>query len=96
MPTPQPLTNTKVNLLGLDTQALRDYFVSIDEKPYRAEQILKWIHFNGVTDFNAMTNISKDLRQKLSALTELTTPDVIYEKSRGRRHVQMAVAPRGR
>src|SRR5262249_32666093 len=75
---PQPV---KVNLLGLDSKALRDYFLSINEKPYRAEQVLKWIHFNGVTDFHAMTNISKDLRQKLSDLTELKTPDILYEKA---------------
>ena len=81
MLSPQPLATTKVNLLGLDTKALRDFFVSINEKPYRAEQVLKWIHFNGITDFNAMTNISKDLRQKLAELCVLTTPDILHEQA---------------
>lgn len=71
----------KINLLGLDKKALQDFFVHIGEKPYRAEQVLKWIHLNGVQDFHAMTNISKDLRQKLSETAEVILPQVIYEKA---------------
>jgi 23S rRNA (adenine2503-C2)-methyltransferase len=56
----------KINLLGLDKKAMQEFFVGIGEKPYRADQILKWIHFHGVQDFQAMTNMSKDLRQKLT------------------------------
>lgn len=71
----------KVNLLGLDKQALHDFFSRIGEKSYRADQLLKWIHFNGVQDFHAMTNISKDLRNKLSDIAEITLPQVLYEKA---------------
>ncbi len=71
----------KVNLLGLDKKALQHYFVQIGEKPYRAEQILKWIHVNGVNDFHAMTNISKSLRQKLADTAEISTPQVLFEKA---------------
>ena len=70
----------KTNLLGLDKSALENFFVSIGEKPYRAEQVLKWIHFNGVRDFAAMTNISKELRNKLSEVAEVSLPEIIYEK----------------
>lgn len=71
----------KVNLLGLDQKALQDFFVTVGEKPYRAQQVLKWIHFNGAENFESMTNISKDLRQKLSEIAEITLPQVIYEKA---------------
>lgn len=71
----------KTNLLGFNKKALQDFFTSIGEKPYRAEQVLKWIHFNGVSNFDAMTNISKELRNKLHECAELTVPDVIYEKA---------------
>src|SRR5262249_54535734 len=71
----------KINLLGLDKKALQDFFVSVGEKPYRADQVLKWIHFSGIQDFNAMTNISKDLRQKLAEIAEISLPQVIYEKA---------------
>ena len=72
---------TKINLLGLDLKAMQDFFVSIGEKPYRAEQVLKWIHFNGAHDFQAMTNISKDLRHKLSESAEINLPQIIYDKT---------------
>ncbi|RDI44807.1 23S rRNA (adenine(2503)-C(2))-methyltransferase RlmN [Aquicella lusitana] len=71
----------KINLLGLDRKAMQDFFVSMGEKPYRADQILKWIHFNGVQDFHAMTNISKVLRERLAETAEISVPQVIYEKA---------------
>jgi 23S rRNA (adenine2503-C2)-methyltransferase len=71
----------KINLLGLDKKALQDFFVGVGEKPYRADQVLKWIHFNGVQDFQAMTNISKSLREKLAEIAEISLPQVIYEKA---------------
>ncbi|VVC76310.1 Dual-specificity RNA methyltransferase RlmN [Aquicella siphonis] len=71
----------KINLLGLDRKAMQDFFVSVGEKPYRAEQVLKWIHFNGAEDFQAMTNLSKALRQKLCETAQITPPQVIYEKA---------------
>jgi 23S rRNA (adenine2503-C2)-methyltransferase len=77
----QILPAPKINLLSLDKKAMQDFFVRVGEKPYRAEQVLKWIHFNGVQDFQAMTNISKDLRQKLADVAEMTLPQVIYEKA---------------
>lgn len=72
---------TKVNLLGLDKKALQDFFTHIGEKSYRADQVLKWIHFNGVTDFQAMTDISKTLRLKLAEIAEITLPEILYEKA---------------
>src|SRR3990167_3826586 len=76
-----PATAAKINLLGLDRKSMQEFFVSIGEKPYRADQILKWIHFNGLTDFQLMTNISKDLRNKLAEVAEVVMPEVLYEKA---------------
>lgn len=72
---------TKTNLLGLDKKALQAFFLNLEEKPFRAEQVMKWIHFNGVKDFQDMTNISKNLRQKLSDVAEIVLPQIIYEKA---------------
>lgn len=71
----------KINLLGMDKKAMQEFFISVGEKPYRADQILKWIHFNGMQDFQGMTNISKQLRQTLSETAEVSVPQVIYEKA---------------
>jgi len=70
-----------VNLLGLDRKAMEDFFVTLGEKPYRAQQVLKWIHFNGLQDFHLMTNLSKDLRQKLAECAEVSVPQILYEKA---------------
>lgn len=71
----------KQNLLGLDLKGMRAFFESIGEKPFRAQQVMQWIHTYGVKDFDAMTNLSKDLRQKLSEIAEVTLPKVIFEKT---------------
>lgn len=68
------------NLLGLDKAALTSYFQSIGEKPFRATQLMKWVHQQGVTDFNEMSNFSKNLRQTLSEKAEITAPEVLFEK----------------
>jgi 23S rRNA (adenine2503-C2)-methyltransferase len=77
------LTQTpgKINLLGLDRQAMEAFCLSLGEKPYRATQILKWIHFQGVQDIQAMSNLSKSLREQLAAIAEIRTPEVAYENT---------------
>ncbi len=57
----------KVNLLGLSRGELIDYFTKYDEPKFRADQLLKWLHQRQVTDFQAMTDLSQALRNKLAA-----------------------------
>jgi len=73
-------THEKVNLLNFDRQGLEAYFSEIDEKPFRAVQLLKWIYQFGVDDFNTMTNLSKSLRDKLSADAEIKLPEIVKEQ----------------
>lgn len=75
------VTANKINLLGLDRKGLQELFISIGEKPYRADQVLQWVHTHGVRDFEAMTNISKALREKLVTHTDIVLPEVIYSKA---------------
>jgi len=70
----------KLNLLGLTRQELEEFFVSIGEKPFRASQLLKWIHQFGVADFDAMTNISKALRLRLQELAEIVAPQILMQQ----------------
>ena len=72
-------TKSKINLLGLSHQELTDFFISIDEKPFRATQIIKWVHQRGISDISEMTDLSKSLREKLLADCEIKAPQVIYE-----------------
>lgn len=70
----------KINLLGLDRRAMQEFIVGIDEKPFRAAQLLKWIHQYGVSDFNAMTNLSKDFRARLHEIAVIRAPAVIQDE----------------
>jgi 23S rRNA (adenine2503-C2)-methyltransferase len=69
-------TVKKVNLLNLNRQGLREYFASIGEKPFRADQLMKWIYQAGESDFEKMTNINKSLRAKLQANCEVRAPEI--------------------
>src|SRR3990167_1770581 len=69
----------KINLLGLDYASMLAFFAKLDEKPYRAKQILKWIHTIGIQDFQQMTDLSKVLRNKLMDTAEIVLPQLAYE-----------------
>jgi len=72
-------STVKTNLLGLTQQEMEKFFDSIGEKRFRAGQVMKWIHHFGVDDFDAMTNVSKALRDKLKAIAEVRGPEVVSE-----------------
>ena len=69
-----------INLLNYNQVQLADYFASIGEKPFRAKQLMRWMHHFGVHDFTQMTDIAKSLREKLAADTEITLPNVQLEQ----------------
>jgi 23S rRNA (adenine2503-C2)-methyltransferase len=68
--------SSKINLLNFDHQGLREYFDSIGEKPFRADQIMKWIYHFGYSDFEQMTNINRKLREKLQRHCEIKAPEI--------------------
>jgi len=74
------MANDKVNLLNFDREALRAYFAEIGEKPFRADQLMKWIYHFGVTDFSEMNNINKKLREKLTRNCIIEAPVVVTEQ----------------
>jgi 23S rRNA (adenine2503-C2)-methyltransferase len=59
-------TPDKINLLSMDRTELGDYFESLGEKPFRADQLFKWIYQGFETDFEQMNNLSKVLRVRLA------------------------------
>jgi 23S rRNA (adenine2503-C2)-methyltransferase len=71
---------TKTNLLGLSPKALQAFFAGLGEKPFRAGQVLQWIHRYGVADFDAMTNLSKALRARLKEVAEIRPPEVALDQ----------------
>lgn len=55
----------KKNIKNYDLDKLKEELKNIGEKPFRAEQIFKWIYSEKVTSFDEMTNLSLELRKKL-------------------------------
>ncbi len=70
----------RVNLLDFDRQGLRELFAQLGEKPYRAEQVMKWIYHRHATEFAQMTDIGKALREKLEGVAEIVPPRTLFEK----------------
>lgn len=66
----------KQNLLNFNRAGLREYFQSIGEKPFRADQVMKWIYQEGESNFDNMTNLNKQFRAKLSELCEVRAPQI--------------------
>jgi len=67
----------KRNLLDFDAAGLAAFFEELGEKPFRARQVLKWIHQSGEGDFAAMSDLAKSLREKLAAVARVHAPTIV-------------------
>jgi 23S rRNA (adenine2503-C2)-methyltransferase len=85
----------KQNLLNFNRVAMREYFASIGEKPFRAEQVMKWIYQEGESDFDKMTNINKNLRNKLKATAEVKAPEIAHHQQANDGTIKFAILLEG-
>jgi len=65
------------NLLNMDRAALTAWFESLGEKPFRARQVLRWIHRRGTGDFAAMSDVARSLRDKLAQAAVIEAAPVL-------------------
>ncbi len=72
----QTAPSPKINLLDFNLQQMRGFFVELGEKPFRAQQLMQWIHQFGFDDFEQMTNLGKALRARLSLIAEIRLPEI--------------------
>ena len=70
----------KVNLINLTRAQMREFFAELGEKPFRADQLVKWIYHFGEDNFDNMTNLNKKLREKLKSVAEIKAPEVAVEQ----------------
>ncbi len=73
------MAQTKTNLLDFTPDNLKTFFLDKGEKPFRATQIIKWVHQQSVDNFDDMLNVSKTLRKQLSETTEIRGPEVAID-----------------
>ncbi len=66
-----------INLLDLDRPALAAWFETLGEKPFRARQVLRWIHRRGAADFAGMSDVARGLREKLAAQAVIAAAPIL-------------------
>lgn len=70
----------KKDIKSLTFSELQEALVSLGEKPFRAKQIYEWMHQKLITDFDDMSNLSKNLREKLRENFTLTVLEPVEVK----------------
>ncbi len=80
-PAPSP---AKPSLAGLTRARLGEALAAIGvpstQLRMRTGQLWRWIYVSGATSFDAMTDVSKELRSQLSAAYSLDRPEVVHEQ----------------
>ena len=71
----------RANLLDFDRNGMRDFFAGFGEKPWRADQVMKWIYHRLESDFGAMTDLGKSLREKLPEIAVVAPPKALLDKA---------------
>ncbi len=64
------------NLLDYGLKDLSNFCVEIGEKPFRAKQLMRWIHQSGITEFVDMSDLAKSLREKLADVAVIESPRI--------------------
>ena len=70
----------KLDLLGLSQHQMHQALSGLGEKPYRTQQVMKWLHHRDASDIHEMTDISKKLRAHFEVAAEIHEPEVLSEK----------------
>ncbi len=68
-----------LNLLGLDRGRFEALCAEMGEKPFRARQMMRWMHQAGVSDFSAMTDVSRLFRESIAASAIIAGPAVLRD-----------------
>ncbi|MBA3478592.1 MAG: 23S rRNA (adenine(2503)-C(2))-methyltransferase RlmN, partial [Lautropia sp.] len=68
-----------MNLLGLDRAGLLSLCDRLGEKPFRAVQLLRWIHQRTERDWDAMTDLARSFKQRLEASAVIAAPAIVAD-----------------
>ncbi|GBD92724.1 putative dual-specificity RNA methyltransferase RlmN [bacterium BMS3Abin05] len=70
----------KINLKGMTIEEIETFVNSAGIESYRSRQIFQWMYNKNAVSFNEMTNISKNLRKKLTTLAEIQTLKILRKQ----------------
>ncbi len=68
-----------INLLEQTRPQLETFFAALGEKPFRAKQVMRWVHHLRASELGDMSDLSKALRERLAGLTEIRSPEPISD-----------------
>jgi 23S rRNA (adenine2503-C2)-methyltransferase len=68
------------DLIGLTREDLAAHFQELGEKPFRAKQLWHWLYHKGAREFDTMTSLAKDLRERLKADHVVGRPSVVRDQ----------------
>src|SRR5258706_13873035 len=68
-----------VNLLDLDGEGLVAFVAGLEEKPFRARQVKRWMHRLGESDFARMSDVAKSVREKLARTACISPPRIVSD-----------------
>ena len=71
------MVNLLPNLLDFTLEEMEAFIASSGKEKFRARQIMKWLHQSGATSFDAMTTLSRDFRETLSASARIYRPSIV-------------------
>jgi 23S rRNA (adenine2503-C2)-methyltransferase len=70
-----------VNLLEFDLASLGDWLATLGEKPFRARQVMRWVHRAGVSEIEQMSDLSRSLRARLATEATIASPAVLRDST---------------
>ena len=95
------LITDKPSLIGITREEMGDALLDVGVAPkqikMRVSQLWNWLYVRGVSDFDHMTNVAKDLREKLKVHFTIARPEIVEEQvsNDGTRKWLMRFPPRG-
>lgn len=74
------MIESRVNLLNFDPEGLVEYIASLQEKPFRAKQLMRWIHQRGESDIAQMSDLAKSFRATLADKASVSTLPIVSDQ----------------
>jgi 23S rRNA (adenine2503-C2)-methyltransferase len=74
------LIDSRINLLNFDPEGMSDYIASLKEKPFRAQQLMRWVHQRGEADIAQMSDLAKTFRATLAEKACISALPVISDQ----------------
>ncbi|MGE0558430.1 MAG: 23S rRNA (adenine(2503)-C(2))-methyltransferase RlmN [Burkholderiales bacterium] len=68
-----------LNLLGLNRERFEALCTEMGEKPFRARQMMRWMHQSGIDDFASMTDVARSFRERMAAGAVISAPPVLRD-----------------